>query len=153
MCAGREKKIKKSGRRQDWVKDKGARKKSEKRREKNISAKKGKKNRERGRKRKKNLITIYLKSSCGYMAHFAQNRREHTARGDRDAHMERGVTLNVPAPPGSLSLCRLFCRRSFLPKSTQRPKLRRRRRIRWPRGRSSSTSRQRVSTRQLCRRF
>ena len=42
MCAGREKKIKKSGRGQDWVKDKGARKKSEKRREKNISAKKGK---------------------------------------------------------------------------------------------------------------
>ena len=43
MCAGRKKEIKKSGRRQDWVKDKAARKKSEKRREKNISAKKGKK--------------------------------------------------------------------------------------------------------------
>lgn len=158
MCAGRKKKIKKSGRRQDWVKDKGARKKSEKRREKNISAKKGKiffwgGKRERGGREGKNLITIYLKSSCGYKAHFAQNRREHTARGDRDAHMKRGVTLNVPAPPGSLSLCRLFCRRSFLPKSTQRPKPRRRRRIRWPRGRSSSTSRQRASTRQLCRRF
>lgn len=157
MCAGRRKEIKKSGRRQDWVKDKAARKKSEKRREKNISAKKGKNffwgGRERGEEeRGKNLITIYLKSSCGY-THFAQNRREHTAREYGDAHMERGVTLKVPAPPGSLSLYRLFYRRSFLPKSTQRPKPRRRKRIRLPRGRSSSTSRQRVSTRQLCRRF
>lgn len=109
MCAGRRKEIKKSGKRQDWVKDKAARKKSEKRREKNISAKKGKKffeegggrgKRGRGGREGKNLITIYLKSSCGY-THFAQNRREHTAREYGDAYMERGVTLNVPASPGS----------------------------------------------------
>lgn len=111
MCVcGKEKKDKKVGKKARLGKRQGRTKKSEKRREKNISAKKGKiffwgggggKKRERGGREGKNLITIYLKSSCGHMAHFAQNRREHTARGDRDAHMKRGVTLNVPASPGS----------------------------------------------------
>lgn len=129
VCGKGKKKIKKSGRRQDWVKDKAARKKSEKRREKNISAKKGKnffwgeerEGRKRGKKLDKNLpkIKLRLYTLC------AKSARTHRARIRRRAYGTRrhfkgacssGEFISLPAVLPTIFFAKIHTKTKAAPK-------------------------------------